>query len=104
MSREVKHLNSTLQLVAAHQTTAHRHHGFQSAGSILRGLPGDLVVSKQKLRQTDESLDALIEVITAELSLGTDGCFTERFQPRWATALIDAVAARGSERDSSSHI
>ena len=46
------------------------------------------------LRQTDESLDALIEVITAELSLGTEGCFTERFQPRWASALIDAVADR----------
>src|ERR1700690_3788459 len=44
------------------------------------------------LRQTDESLDALIDVITAELSLGTEGCFRERFPTRWASALIDAVA------------
>jgi hypothetical protein len=48
----------------------------------------------ERLRQTDESVDALIEVITAELSLGTEGCFTERFQPRWTTALIDAVTDR----------
>src|SRR6266478_206788 len=48
----------------------------------------------ERLRQTDESLDALIEVITAELSPGTEGCFTKRFQPRWTTALIDAVATR----------
>jgi hypothetical protein len=48
----------------------------------------------EHLRQRDESLDALIEVITAELSLGPEGCFTERFQPRWASALIDAVAER----------
>ncbi len=46
------------------------------------------------LRQTDESLDALIEMITAELTLGTEDCFTERFRPQWSTALIDAVAER----------
>jgi hypothetical protein len=28
-------------------------HGFQSAGSILRSLPGELVVSKQKLRRAE---------------------------------------------------
>ena len=48
----------------------------------------------ERLRQRDESLDALIEVITAELSPGTEGCFMQRFQPRWTTALIDAVATR----------
>ncbi len=48
----------------------------------------------ERLRQTDESLDALIEVITAELRPGTEGCFTARFQPGWTTALIDAVADR----------
>jgi len=48
----------------------------------------------ERLRQTDESLDALIEVITAELSPATQGCFTERFHPRWTTALVDAVADR----------
>ena len=48
----------------------------------------------ERLRQTDESVDALIEVITAELSPGTEGSFTERFQPGWTDALIDAVADR----------
>jgi chromosomal replication initiation ATPase DnaA len=33
----------------------------------------------ERLRETDESLDALIEVITAKLCPGTEGCFTERF-------------------------
>ena len=48
----------------------------------------------ERLRQTDESLDALIEVITAELCPGPEGCFTKRFQPGWTTALIEAVADR----------
>jgi Bacterial dnaA protein helix-turn-helix len=48
----------------------------------------------ERLRETDESLDALIEVITAELRLGTEGCFTRRFQSGWTTALIEAVADR----------
>jgi chromosomal replication initiation ATPase DnaA len=48
----------------------------------------------ERLRKRDESLDASIEVITAELRPGTEGCFTERFRPRWTTALIDAVADR----------
>jgi hypothetical protein len=48
----------------------------------------------ERLRQADESLDALIEVITAELSVGTEACFTEQFQPRLTTTLIDAVADR----------
>src|ERR1700692_202330 len=37
----------------------------------------------ERLRQTDESLHALIEVITAELSPGTEGRFTGRFQHGW---------------------
>lgn len=48
----------------------------------------------ERLRETDESLDALIEVITAELRLGTECSPTEQFQPRWTTALINAVADR----------
>ena len=48
----------------------------------------------ERLRQTDESLDALIEVITGELRPETEGCFTERVQDGWTTALIDAVADR----------
>jgi len=48
----------------------------------------------ERLRQRDKSLDTLIEVITAEISPGTEGCFTERFQPGWTSALIDAVADR----------
>ena len=48
----------------------------------------------ERLRQADESLDALIEVITGELSLVTESSFTERLQPRWTAALIDAVADR----------
>ena len=42
----------------------------------------------------DESLDALIEVITAELSPATPGCFTERLHPEWTAKLIDIVADR----------
>ena len=48
----------------------------------------------ERLRQADESLDALIEVITGELSLGTEGYFTGRSQLRWTTVLIEAVADR----------
>src|SRR5882757_8581677 len=48
----------------------------------------------ERLRKTDESLDALIEVISSELSPDIEGCFTKRFQPEWATRLIDAVADR----------
>ena len=48
----------------------------------------------ERLRQTDESINALIEVITAELSPGMEGSFTERLQHEWTTALIDAVTDR----------
>ena len=48
----------------------------------------------ERLRRTDESMDTLIEVITAELRPGIEGCFTERFRPGWIAALIEAVAHR----------
>ncbi len=48
----------------------------------------------ERLRQKDESMDALIEVITAELSPDTKGYFTKRFQPEWTARLIDVVADR----------
>ena len=47
-----EHLNNRSQSFST-TTGAHQHHGFQSAGSILRSLPGDLVVSKQKLRRAE---------------------------------------------------
>jgi len=47
----------------------------------------------ERLRQADGSLDALLEVITSELSLGMESCL-EPLQPRWPTALIEAVAER----------
>jgi len=48
----------------------------------------------ERLRQTDESVDALVEVLTAELSPQMEGRFTERFEPGWTAALIEAVAGR----------
>jgi hypothetical protein len=45
----------------------------------------------ERLRETDESLDALIEVITAELTPMTDGRSPRAVQPACTTALIDAV-------------
>jgi len=45
-----EHLNNRSRSFSA---GAHQHHGFQSVGSILRSLPGDLVVSKQKLRRAE---------------------------------------------------
>ena len=52
MSPRGEHLNNRSQSFST-ETGAHQHHGFQSAGSILRSLPGDLVVSKQKLRRAE---------------------------------------------------
>src|ERR1700683_5384115 len=52
MSPRGEHLNNRSQTFST-QTGAHQHHGFQSAGSILRSLPGDLIVSKQKLRREE---------------------------------------------------
>ena len=46
----------------------------------------------ERLRRSDESFDALIEVLTAALNPGLEGRFTRRFEPGWTAALIDAVA------------
>ena len=51
-----------------------------------------------RLRKTDESVDALIEVLTAVLSPKMECRFTERFEPGWSTGLIEAVATRVLER------
>jgi hypothetical protein len=48
----------------------------------------------EHLRQTNESLDALIEVLTVALSPRMEGRFTERFEPGWTAALVEAVADR----------
>jgi hypothetical protein len=48
----------------------------------------------ERLRQTDESLDALIEVLTVALSPRMEGRFTERFERGWTAALVEAVADR----------
>ena len=52
----------------------------------------------ERLRKTDESIDALIEVLTAVLSPKMECRFTERFEPGWRTGLIEAVAARVLDR------
>jgi hypothetical protein len=43
----------------------------------------------ERLRQKDEPLDASIEVITAEISPRTEGCFTRRFHPGWVGKSFD---------------
>ena len=48
----------------------------------------------ERLRQTDESVDALIEVLTLTLSPRMEGRFTERFEPGWTAALVAAIADR----------
>jgi hypothetical protein len=48
----------------------------------------------ERLRQTDESVDALIEVLTVALSPRMEGRFTDRFEPGWTAALVEAVAHR----------
>lgn len=48
----------------------------------------------ERLRQTDESLDALIEVITAELTPGTESRSSDRLQQAWTETVINAVVNR----------
>lgn len=48
----------------------------------------------ERLRQTDESVDALIEVLTVALSPQMEGRFTERLEPGWTATLVEAVAKR----------
>jgi hypothetical protein len=57
----------------------------------------------ERLRQTDETLDALIEVLTAALSPTMEGQLTRRFERGWNRALIDAVAARVLEQISATN-
>jgi hypothetical protein len=52
----------------------------------------------ERLRQTDETLDSLIEVLTAALSPTMEGQLTGRFERGWSTVLIEAVAARVLEQ------
>src|ERR1700722_6374669 len=52
----------------------------------------------ERLRKTDESIDALIEILTAVLSPKMECRFAERFEPGWSTGLIEAVAARVLDR------
>ena len=52
----------------------------------------------ERLRKDDESVDALIEVLTAVLSPRMEGHFSERFEPGWSAGLIDTVAARVMDR------
>ena len=56
----------------------------------------------ERLRRNDETLDALLEVLTAALSPTMEGQVTRRFEHGWSTALIDAVAARVLEQISAS--
>jgi hypothetical protein len=46
----------------------------------------------ERLRQTDGSFDALVEVLTSALSPQMEGSFTQRFEAGWTTALVEAVA------------
>jgi hypothetical protein len=52
----------------------------------------------ERLRRTDESIDALIEVLTAALSPCMEGRFSHRFEPGWSNALIETVAAKVLEQ------
>ena len=52
----------------------------------------------ERLRQADETLDALLEVLTAALSPTMEAQLTQRFERGWRAALIDAVAARVLEQ------
>ena len=52
----------------------------------------------ERLRKNDESVDALIEVLTAVLSPRMEGHFSDRFEPGWSAGLIEAVAARVLDR------
>ena len=48
----------------------------------------------EQLRTEDETVDALLEVLTGMLSPGMAECHGERSNPEWNPALIEAVADR----------
>src|ERR1700733_5022141 len=52
----------------------------------------------ERLRKTDESVDALIEVLTAVLSPKMECRFTDRSELGWSTAFIETVAAKVLDR------
>jgi hypothetical protein len=52
----------------------------------------------ESLRKTDETLDALLDVLTAALSPVMEGQPTQHVESGRSTALIDAVAARVLEQ------
>jgi chromosomal replication initiator protein len=55
------------------------------------------IVKIQNLRDTDESIDALLEVLTAALSPAMEGRSAQSFERGWSTALY-AMAARVLEQ------
>jgi hypothetical protein len=60
------------------------------------------IAKVERLRQADEPLDALIELLTAALSPAMEGQFNQRVERGWSTALIDALTARLLQQISSS--
>ena len=56
------------------------------------------VAKIERLRRDDESVDALLEVLTAVLSPRMEGYFSHRFEPGWSTGLIEAFVAKVLDR------
>ena len=52
------------------------------------------IAKVERLRETDESIDALIEVLTAAVSPKVGARGVERFQSRDQSVLIETIAAR----------
>jgi hypothetical protein len=52
----------------------------------------------ERLRAADESVDALLEVLTAALSPAMRDPSAERMESRWRSAIIEAVTARVLDR------
>jgi len=52
----------------------------------------------EHLRRTHESVDALIEVLTAALNPSMEGRYSQRFDTGWGSVLVEAVATRVLER------
>jgi hypothetical protein len=52
----------------------------------------------EELRRADESIDALIEMLTVALNPEMETPSQERVQPKWRAIMIEAVAARVLEQ------
>jgi cobalamin biosynthesis protein CbiD len=52
----------------------------------------------ERLRAADESVEALLEVLTAALSPATQERSAEGIESKWRSAIIEAVAARVLDR------